>query len=70
MTLGKGDRCYFLEDGRVLLGRISGKRDNIFFIQTIGKCGSIQLEENEIFETEETAKQAIEKQKPLVSTFL
>lgn len=70
MALGKGDRCYFQEDGKVLLGRISGKRDNIFFVQTIGKCGSIQLEEKELYETEEDVKKVLIKQKPLVSTFL
>lgn len=70
MSVKKGDRCYFIHDGIISYGKISGIQNSVFFVQTVGRCGVVQLTEEKLYRTEEEAKKAMEKETPLVDFFV
>lgn len=70
MSLGKGDSCYFIENGTIVIkGRISGYKNGIYFVQVVGRCGSLQLTEEQIFNTQEEAEQILERKSVIIDHF-
>lgn len=60
---GIGDACYIIVDGQVRRGRISAKKGDSYFVQFVGSCGVLQVDPDELYETQEEAQAANEKDK-------
>lgn len=70
MEFGRGDSCYFVEDGaHIVRGRISGHKNGVYFVQVVGRCSSLQLTEEQIFDTQEEAQQTLEKKSVIIDHF-
>lgn len=65
---GMGDICYIIGDGQVRRGRISAKKGDSYFVQFVGACGALQVEQDEIYESKEAAQAILngEKNRPQV----
>lgn len=59
MRFGIGDTCYIIENGQPKRGRVSSKKDNLYFVQFVGSCGALQIEADKIFHTPEEALEYI-----------
>lgn len=68
MNLGIGDTCYLIgDDNKVHTGRISAIKNETYFVQQVGICGALQLEQQDIFQTEEEAEASRKKETVHVS---
>lgn len=62
MGFGIGDTCYIIENEKPKRGRVSSKKNGLYFIQFVGSCGALSVEEDQIFHTEEEAQKYIDKE--------
>ena len=53
----------------MIKGRISGYKNGVYFVQVVGRCGSLQLTEEQIFDTQEEAQQTLEKKSVIIDHF-
>ena len=50
----RGDKCYILENGRMIKeAKVVNKCGEFCTIQTVGSCGAIRLRESKLFHTKE-----------------
>lgn len=59
MGFGIGDTCYIIENGQPKRGRVSSKKCGLYFVQFVGSCGALQVEEDMVFHTSEEAENYI-----------